>query len=532
MNKKRIMALLTALVMLSGWTSGCKKKDSKKSGDKEELKKAEAVLDDFCAYLYKVKFSKIGKLLDGDSDNLDKLAGYMESDFKEIVQAASDRIEYEIEVTSADTKKEEGAATLVLTYFDTEDIEEDIEDAERISDVVEAIKDAEEMELEFDIDLVYDDDWKIDAKSADTVMDELYSFIDDVDIEPVTRTTTTTDYYNAPFSEFSTDWYDEDYNSVVGYHESDDFVMDMVVTWDYYDNETVTYEFEDENGNILYSGSYTILCCTDIIECTWRPTSKIPVGTLTCKVYDPNGDLFSTSSITIYADGVDIPVPYYVYDLNTYIENGQIVPGFHEDDEVMHFIGELDREYKSLSVPVAIYEDKTSTNVSKKQGLQYETVCEINGSNRFEFDWEHKGDIPVGDYFVVVYDCNGNADMYFYFQVIAKDDDFPHEDAADFYDSEWIDSMDNWCPISEISTKSEGAVFIVWTTDYYEYMPFTYELVDHNDKVIQSGSTALVHYNDTLYLFFEFDGLQKGSITCRVYNPDGSVLVESSLPVV
>ena len=331
MSKKRWQALVLAgAVLMSMFLGGCKtSKKEKEKKSKGAEKKAEAMLDDFCAYLKSGKYEKLEKLIDGDSKGVAKLLGFKDSPAEYVHEAARKRISYSIESVTVDEKKESGEATVVITYFDVKDLKKKIYEDYSIRDICRAVGEAKELDLEFDVDLVLDDEWLIDAGSVDTIVDELYSFMEeiDLDVEPTVSTTKVKE-----LTEFSSSWQDEYYNTVEGYHQSAKYIKYSVILWENCYGETVRYEFEDDNG-VAYSGECYLDGGTDMVECIWEPTSKITSDWIACYVYDANGGIISVGCAQIYGDDEQIPVNnVYIYDVCMVDENGQKVPGYHIND--------------------------------------------------------------------------------------------------------------------------------------------------------------------------------------------------------
>lgn len=532
-KKKVLLKTLSICLAATLCLSGCQKKEKKKKSDDKDVRHAEAMLDDFCAYLKSGKLDKARSLIDGESEELDTVEAIQNSPAKEVLDACLKRIDYEIEETTASEDDEEGECTLVITYFDTKEVKKATDEDSSKIEICDAIEDAEDLELEFDVDLTFDDDWLVDSKSVDSICKELFSFLEmygDM-TEPTDPPKPTSPY--EPFEEYYSVWYSPDYNELKGIHESDDYVRYYLITYDYYTDVTVTFAFEDEYGNVLYDGEFTIFCCDDVIECVWQPSGKIPTGTLYCKVYDPDGTLFSCGSIEVYADGEYIPVDIYMGRGSMIDANEMAVPGYHVGDKDIGTKISLYADADEVELLLYLYACDSRGNYSDDDFIDKQTItCDLtNYWDPYAYAyWDVE--LEEGFYIIMVYDVQDSVVGYITFQVVKEGEPFEYDDdSADYYDSYWLADLDDYEFIDYLTTRMKHAVLVVITEDYYDCMGFEYELVDANGKTLAEGLAYIVGDDDTMYLQFDFDSLEEGELTCTVYNPNGTILAKETIEV-
>ncbi|MBO4928559.1 MAG: hypothetical protein J5379_09970 [Clostridiales bacterium] len=527
MRKIRFQALAMAgVVMMSMFLGGCKDSKKKTAKDKGATKQATAVLDDFCAYYKSGKFEKLEKLIDGKSKGLEKLKDYSESPAKDVFEAARKRISFSIEEVVVDDDEETAEATVVFEYFDVDDLKKKIKKDDTSGDIRKAVTDAKDLDLEFQVDMVFDgEDWYVDSGSMDQIEEEMFSFMEDLNLEVVPVTPTP-----IPAKEmevFSSTWYDDKCNEVQGYHESSTYIRFMVILWDSYDNETVTFEFEDYNGS-LYSGEYTITNYSDVVDCIWYPTSKLQKGGLTCCVYDSQGRLVAVGCTNVYGDDEDIPAPLYIVSCSMIDKNQNPVPGYHEGDGNIAAKVMLVGDGKTN----VYYDFCTVDPQTYLQTVLYSnTVSSDDDGSMAILPWEGMDSIELGTYRLNVYSTTGDLSWSTEFSVVESGKDFPmDEDAAEIYYSCF--SLDYWgCDIKgSVPAGTESVYYMFETFSYYTYMKFHFILKDSSGNVVLEGDSILID-DDEARVVIDLSEVEKGTLTMTVLNPDGSVLVEDTLEV-
>ena len=180
---KKFVSISVAAALVAGSIAACSSdKDDKKSkkdkddDDKEELNgDIEDAVSDYLDAMIKADFDKSGDLVDGRSAKEPEL----DDDAEEVRALILKTVKYEVTEAEGDEDDEEGTATVKVTYADYSDIDTEGLDIDGFGD---ALKDADESEEEIEIDLVYDDDWLIDADSDEDLVDFFFNLGADVEL--------------------------------------------------------------------------------------------------------------------------------------------------------------------------------------------------------------------------------------------------------------------------------------------------------------------------------------------------------------
>lgn len=524
MSKLRFQALaLACVMMMSMFLGGCR--TSKKSTGKDDVnKKAESMLDDFGAY-YKIgKYDKIDKLISGKSTELEKLKGYKDSEVKSILEAARKRISFSVEKVSCDEAEETGTAVLIFSYFDIKDLQKKISSDSSITEVANAVKEAKEKELRYDVELVFSKNWLIEAESVDSVISGMFSFLDDLhfDVAPTTTAKPTA----MTITEFSNAWYDKDFNEVLGYHESDEYILFTVVPWENCIGEKITFEFNDENSNV-YIGEYQISGNSNLIKCVWEPGYKLPVGWIACYVYDGNGSIISVGCIQIYSDEEAIPVQMSVTKISMLDENGKLTPGFHVGDKIMR--AEVEVPYVKAGM-IAGYEIRKFDD-NDPSGTQVHsgsfTISDLK--TRVDFD----GFVPkeTGSYRLTVTDMTENVIWETEFLMIGKGEEFKTDSTiAAILVENWCTDQDGIDVITKVPKDSKIVYYYFSTYSFWKYMTFAYELEDGSGRKVDEGTAVMIN-SDCAHILIDMEKVSKGPLKLKIYNPDGSKLTEAAIEV-
>lgn len=527
MNKRRFQALvMTSVTIVSIILSGCNN-SGKKSGKKNRAEKdAAAMLDDVCAYIKSAKYDKIERLIDGRSKWLGTLENYAQAEVKGIFEAARKRIDYSIEDVVADEDEGEGEAVLVFSYFDTKDMRKKISSDSTDKKIIEAIKEAKDQEIEVEVEIVYDDDeWLIDGDSFDEVSKELFSFIEDLDMdtvpEPTTEKTTTPQELVVSYES----WNDEDYYEVEGYHQSTDLVRLTLSFWDPCPKQTFTYEFEDEQGNIT-EGSIDVDDDTYIVHIDWNPAYKLPIGWISCTVYAEDGTLLTVACAQIYDDNEKLPVKFYCYKCEMTDENGIPVPGYHASDKTIQAFIQLDKGYdEGIEVTYALVEGNGYVNNAKE--LYRNTISTTGYRIDLPFtDFENPG---PGEYAIIIYDMTGSEVWTMSFDIVEDDVEFQMDSdrATSYYDYFTVED-EVFRYIDKIPVDAKTIYYYVETEDYYQYMQFSFKAEDADGNVLCEGYSNIVTGSE-LVIGIDVTQLVKGPLKISVFNPDGSLLIEKTI---
>ena len=460
MRKTRFQALTMVVIMLfTMMAAGCKKSDNKTKKGKGEAKKAEAMLDDFCAYLKNGKYEKLEKLVDGNSSEVKKAKDLMKSEVDDIFAAARKRISFSIENVSLDKDETEGTAELVFDYFRTKDVIREVSSTATERDYRLAVEGAKEEEVRIEVELIRDDNWLITEASTDKVFTALFSFLEDLNLD--VAPTTIPEPTRAPVEIYHTCWYDEDMNEVVGYRESSTFIRYAAFAWDtFYGGDTYSYEFEDEAGNSLYKGEVTADNGANVIYCDWEPTSKLPVGYLACYIYESSGKLLAGECVKVYGDDEPMPREYYASNYYFVGPEGEVVPGYHVGDEYIALKMEL---YDYTDPPFEVYYEyvKDPNDYSYGEDVVYAGFATV-ASDSVLFPWENLPELEAGEYECRVYSIWDYPEYYCKFSVIPEGEEFAYDvNAAEAYFGDFCDDPDGWS-IYEISKSTETIYYVVY----------------------------------------------------------------------
>ena len=527
MRKTRFQALTMVVVMLfTMMAAGCKKTENKTRKEKGEAKKAEAMLDDFCAYLKNGKYEKLEKLVDGESSEVKKAKDLMKSEVEDIFAAARKRISFSIENVSLDKDETEGTAELVFDYFRTKDVIREVSSTATERDYRLAVEGAKKEEVRIEVELVRDDNWLITEDSTDKVFTALFSFLEDLNLD--VAPTTIPEPTQAPVEIYDARWYDEELNEVVGYRESEKFLRYAAFSWDTFHGETYSYEFEDENGNSLYKGEYTAANGTDAIYCDWEPTSKIPQGYIACYIYDSDGQMLTGECVKIYGDDEPMPREYYASNYYFIGSEGDVVPGYNVGDEYVALKMQL---YEYTDPPFEIYYEyiKDPYDYSYGEEIVYAGFATVS-SDSVILPWENLPELEAGEYECRVYSVWDYPEYYCRFNVIPEGEKFTYDvDAAEAYFGDFSEDPEGW-GIYDVSKSTETIYYIVYVDQAYSYMGYTYKLTDSKGKVLDEGLQE-VYCQTRVLIELNMKGAEVGTMKIEVFNPDGSLLVEGTIEV-
>ncbi|MBR3057846.1 MAG: hypothetical protein IKG93_07725 [Clostridiales bacterium] len=431
-TKKTVVGIcLIFLVMLAAVACRSNTKGSKK--EKTPQEQTEALLDDFCAFLKSGKYDKMAPLTDPPCKMLDKLKEYSRSEVSGILDTSLKELSYKIE--SIEEVDGGTKAKVVFTYFDTTMLVGRSDEVTSTNEVVSLIKNAENIEIECEVKcgpLASGEAWRINGDDAETMCQVLFGYIEKLQFG-TQATESTTALYFIPFSVYECVWYDEKYNELPGLHESTRLFRTYMVTWDYYNNVTVRYEFVDSKDNVLYSGETTLMNRTDIIEIELKPKEKLPLGILTCKVYDPADKCFVESQIEVFKDGYRIPVEFHFTNAFFVDETGEQVTKYEFGTQyiAVKLVGEYDTRnllfnYEIYAVPEENDETDTTavdpSSTGSSETVPGETVASgpiYKGELKLPEGQDNKDyllvvepqvaeTLPGGKYIFVIYDMFGN----------------------------------------------------------------------------------------------------------------------------
>ena len=373
------------MIAISG--TSCKNKNPFVSGTEDQARAESQVrttIDDFFAYLKTCHFEKMATLTDGSSTAPDTLTSMLETPLAPSLEAACGRIRADIKSVSADPDEKTAEVTVSISYIDQEYLLNSSKSSEDGFASEKALKSAIESvpssDIDMELDLAYDEKWRLTGASMDSIYDSLFSFFDLPELiaaEPEPDE----DIPVLGISVFESYWVDRQGNETSGYHCSDTKICLYCYTWNTYKNVTVRYEYTDINGQVLYENTYTISNNSDWICCVWPVNTPLPEGPLYIKLYEPAGVLFHTKEVRIYPDGEILPFPMEVVYSCWNTADGEEVGSYMADTDYISYQVVTLNFYKSLELKYEYTDDEGNVLYEGK-------YCDSENTDHFYFAWE------------------------------------------------------------------------------------------------------------------------------------------------
>lgn len=536
MRRTRLQALSVALVMiLTMFAAGCGKKEKKGKEERGESKRAESMLEDFCAFLRNGKYDRVARLIDGTSSELELLQEYQKSPAAGILQAASERVGFEIQNVVLESDEKSGTAQVVCTYIHRDDLMGRIAADSSEKEIRQAISEAATEEQSFTLILVKTEDWQIQEESAEKLIQVLFPYIKELELDtaPTTIPTPTPITVEAEYCK----WFDESYNEVEGYHVSTKYVHYRLVTWNVFHGERFHFVFFSANDadNALYEGDVSAGFNENFVDCEWRPSSTlVAVERLCCRVYDENGMEIMVSgdaSIRIFPDDQEIPVDYHWVTRRLVDARGNCVPGYHEGDT---YVG-MQIELIDYSQPFEIHYQLRRASQDDAQHTQ-EVVYDgkvLVLSSLVTCSCSDMDPLETGMYYFVLFDASGKEDIYpCVVPVLETGADFEYStDPMVIADSFWTLEPGGYMNrATSVSAGTETIYYAMTFTSYHDYTALTFKLFDRNGSVIDEGEEVL--YNtDQVELALNMTLAQEGEMKLEVYDCDGHLFHTSKIEV-
>ena len=529
MRKRGTWVRCTAFILLfSVMLGGCRSKTKGTKLEKTDSQRAEAMLDDFCAYLKIGKFERISKMVSGTSNEVEKAKGYARSEVASGFEAAIRRIEYKIRDVEADATAKTGTARLILTYFDTSALQ-----GKSAADLKNAVDKAESKNLEFHVKLSYEEEWLMDKESADEVLHGLFAFFEDLGLKTEATEATTTQVL-PPYRVYREAWYDATFNEVTVVHESQTHIYFFVTTWDYYNNATMKYEFLDGNGNMMGTGQETMGVSDDLIECELNIDGKFPIGTVVCRVYGPDGKMFTESSLRIVSDDTNLSNEFGIVSIGLIDEVGTLLPGYTTDNMYMHMSVICSQPISEINLNYEIY-----TGVDYVSGKEpfysasYATICSAP-QTVFDIPLNQLDELNLdkGNYVLLVKDSMNMPFMDLHFQIIKPGETFANDQkTGTLKESYWATTDLMPVTLDVIKKGTVEVQFCFVTEEDFLCMQFPYKVTASDGTVIAEGTALLLNREMTGRIPVKLPEDFSGELTCTVQNPDGSELVTSKIEV-
>lgn len=376
-SAKKILSIGCVILLLSGTASSCKKRNTGSSQDASAVAETQIrnTLDDFFAYIKIAKTDKIGDRTDDPDRVKEYLQEVTEVSGNKPFETACRRVDAEVvSVTSSDKK---GSAKVKISYADPMAVKEKATQEGGFADIgklSEEIADVSVITDEFAMDLVYEDGaWKIKSGSTKDLLKVLFGYLTEKDlIAEVPETTKEPAPLN--ISVFDAYWVNEKGMEVGGYHCSSNDICLYVYAWNSYTNVDIKYEYIDVSGEILYTNSFHMKRDTDWIACAWKPGRTLPEGDIYCRLYDPSGEEFHTSKVTIYNDAEKIPFPItWMEDSGWFDKDGNPVEFYTKDAALFEYRGSSLKPYQGLSLKYRFVDDEGTVLYEGKMDIEQET---------------------------------------------------------------------------------------------------------------------------------------------------------------
>ncbi|MBP5491341.1 MAG: hypothetical protein J6Y08_00675 [Clostridiales bacterium] len=386
---KRILASVCVAVMLFCLPlCGCKKKifiDTAEQSRVESQKKITNLLDDFFAYVKMGRIDKIGALVDEPGPAIEKLQALMDSSRKDACSAVCSLVSAQIQDVYVDGN--EGYATILLSYPDLERAHPEEGDTPFSSEkeLKDAILRSQSLSVSMRLKLVEKEKWLLSSDALETIYSTVFAYLETEDLV-VTEPSDTKPPYDPDISVFDSYYVDPKGDVIGGYTKDTSKICLYIFTWNTYSNLSVTYQFEDETGTLLYENSYVVQNNSDWIPCSWRPSAPLTTGRIFCNVYSPSGKLFLTKEIGIYEDEVSIPFPVEMDSCSWCAEDGTDVLSYMDDAQYVEFVFNAMKFYDDLILNFRIEDEEG--------GVLFEGVFDEGGAtNTFRFIWDKDVDI-------------------------------------------------------------------------------------------------------------------------------------------
>ena len=374
---RKILSIGCVILFLPGMFSSCKKRNSGNTRDASAVAEQQIrnTLDDFFAYIKIAKTDKIGSRSDDPALVEEYLQKVTETSGSKPFETACRRMD--AEVVSVVSSGEEGNAKVKISYADPQSVKESAALEGGFADIgklSETISTVPAISKEFTMNIRKTDGaWKITSGSTMELLEVLFGYLTETDLIAEVPETSK-DPVTMNMSVFDAYWVDTKGKETGGYHCSTEYICLYVYTWNTYSNADIKYEYLNTSGDILYTNSFLMKNNTDWIACAWKPEKALPEGDIYCRLYEPSGEEFHTSKVTIFNDAEMIPFPItWTEDSGWFDSTGNPVEYYTDDITLFEYRGSSLKPYQGLSLKYRFVDDEGQVLYEGKMNLEEET---------------------------------------------------------------------------------------------------------------------------------------------------------------
>lgn len=373
---RKIASLSCVIVLLAGSACACRFKESPPTTNENDanMKLINNTIDDFFAYVKIADTKRIPAYFENSTESEKTISHAYENAGEKAFEVWCNKIHAEAKITGIGAKAAD--VELTITCRDDaailENAPEDgaFADAGKLSD---AIRSAPFSTKTIKVGFVKKETWVFDEASTEELLDVLFGFLqtDGLIAQPEESSTGKNE---VPISVYDAYWVDTKGEETGGYHCSTKNICLYVYTWNTYSNVDIKYEYMDSSGNILYTNSFLIKNNTDWIACAWKPANVLPAGDIYCRLYEPSGEEFHTSKVTIFNDGEIIPFPITWMETSGWVDsNEKPVEYYTENDAAFEYRGYSLKTYQELSLKYRFVDDDGNVLYEDKMEIGQET---------------------------------------------------------------------------------------------------------------------------------------------------------------
>lgn len=528
MRKIRSVALLIILTMLMSISVvGCKNKKEQSSATESD-RRAEIVVKDFCTFLSSGKLDRVEKLVDGNCTGIEKLRNYQNSDAASLLKQVGAYTSFEIQ--DVNLKRTSGEAEVCFTTVDHEEVMARITKESTAKEIKQIISEVSQEEITVTLELVKTEkSWAITPESANQTIEALYGFIDQTDVETTPKITPSPEPTVLELTVDYSYWLNEYFNQVDGYRQRETFVLLFIAVNNEFYDQRFYFQYTTPEGAVLYEGQYYVTNGNNYIECLWETASLYGLDTLCCDIYDDDNHKIYSTSVHIFGENEEAPVPIDCIYAQLVNEKGEVVPGFYEGD--MYVGVKVQLAYMVEDGSTSLHYSLSPIDESGEIQIIAEADIDVNG---YEMTLP-LSDLPAlqsGQYIFEITSKEGTILEFLFFQVIPEGETFSYSTgSASYVDRYWTTEMDVKEHCQRVSSSYETIYYVFLLDSVYDYVGFTYTLTDEAGELIEEGKAEVIWY-DRCLITVNLNKVAKGDLTIEVYNSDGTHLLTDAVEVI